>query len=209
MVVLVSVPGIFRDLLQNALIGAGYELSAIFDSLGEVENISQGECLIVYADHIDETTPGMFERFRRLFPDIPVELICATEIEEEATNRLGSLVNALMPADRPLDIVIGSLAVISEGYSVVNSRSPAETNSVQHYEKVEKPIPKSRPYKAVGLSDRELTVLKWIGNGKSNKEIARELEISDSTVKVHVRAILLKTGSKNRTQAAIWAAANL
>ena len=41
--------------------------------------------------------------------------------------------------------------------------------------------------------------------GESNKVIARKLDITEATIKVHVKAILRKTGAANRTQAAMWA----
>lgn len=58
---------------------------------------------------------------------------------------------------------------------------------------------------AFNLSLREIEVLMFLREGKSNKEIARVLDISDATVKVHVKAILRKLQMKNRTEAALWA----
>jgi two-component system, NarL family, nitrate/nitrite response regulator NarL len=55
------------------------------------------------------------------------------------------------------------------------------------------------------LSDRERQVLISLVHGQSNKEIARAYDISEDTVKVHMKAILRKTNMRNRTQAAIWA----
>jgi two-component system nitrate/nitrite response regulator NarL len=45
--------------------------------------------------------------------------------------------------------------------------------------------------------------------GDPNKVIARKLEITEATIKVHVKAILRKIGVANRTQAAMWATGNL
>ena len=59
--------------------------------------------------------------------------------------------------------------------------------------------------KGVGLSHRECQVLFCLSRGETNKQIARLCHISAATVKVHLKAILRKTGAKNRTQAAIWA----
>ncbi|MBV8428359.1 MAG: response regulator transcription factor [Hyphomicrobiales bacterium] len=58
------------------------------------------------------------------------------------------------------------------------------------------------------LSAQEERILGFLVQGHSNKAIARELAITDSTVKVHVKAILKKIGAQNRTQAAIWATRN-
>lgn len=56
------------------------------------------------------------------------------------------------------------------------------------------------------FTDREHAVLGLISQGASNKVIGRKLDIAESTVRVHVRAILKKLGMQNRTQAALYAA---
>ena len=55
------------------------------------------------------------------------------------------------------------------------------------------------------LSRREMLILRGLMQGSSNKAIARNLVITESTVKVHMKAILRKLRLQNRTQAAIWA----
>ncbi len=55
------------------------------------------------------------------------------------------------------------------------------------------------------LSEREIETLRCLIMGYPNKVIAYRLDISEATVKVHVKAILRKLGVQNRTQAAIWA----
>jgi two-component system nitrate/nitrite response regulator NarL len=55
------------------------------------------------------------------------------------------------------------------------------------------------------LSSREVDIVKCLAEGHSNKLIAKELDIAESTVKIHLKAILRKLGLSNRTQAAIWA----
>lgn len=56
------------------------------------------------------------------------------------------------------------------------------------------------------LSPRELEVLAGIGDGRSNKEIAARLRISEETVKSHVSSVLAKLELQDRTQAALFAA---
>lgn len=55
------------------------------------------------------------------------------------------------------------------------------------------------------LSPRERDVLQLIARGQSNRQIARNLEIGEQTVKTHVRSILNKLGLQDRVQAAIYA----
>ena len=61
------------------------------------------------------------------------------------------------------------------------------------------------PSQAVDLTPRELQVLRHVGYGLSNDEIARSMGISVETVKEHVQNILRKMGVQDRTQAAVWA----
>lgn len=56
-----------------------------------------------------------------------------------------------------------------------------------------------------GLSDRQLEVVKGIVEGKSNKEIAYDLGLSENTVKVHVSAIIKTLGVENRTKISVIA----
>jgi NarL family two-component system response regulator LiaR len=58
---------------------------------------------------------------------------------------------------------------------------------------------------AAGLTERELEVLRLIARGMSNKLIARELVVSEKTVKTHVSNILAKLHLADRTQAALYA----
>ena len=56
-----------------------------------------------------------------------------------------------------------------------------------------------------GLTKREQEILNHLCAGMSNKAIARELNISDSTVKVHIKHLLRKFNLKSRLEIAVWA----
>jgi two-component system nitrate/nitrite response regulator NarL len=59
-----------------------------------------------------------------------------------------------------------------------------------------------------GLTERETAILKCLAAGMSNKLIGRELDIMESTVKVHVRNLLKKLKFRSRVEAAVWAVAH-
>ena len=59
------------------------------------------------------------------------------------------------------------------------------------------------------LSDREREVLQCVAAGMPNKLIARELGISEKTVKAHLTRVFQQIGVTDRTQAALWAKDNL
>ncbi|MEL6777117.1 MAG: response regulator transcription factor [Cyanobacteria bacterium J06597_16] len=59
------------------------------------------------------------------------------------------------------------------------------------------------------LSEREKEVVKLLGKGKNNKEIAQTLHLSQGTVRNHISRILSELNLRDRTQAALWAQKNL
>lgn len=64
---------------------------------------------------------------------------------------------------------------------------------------------KTRESTGATLSDREMTVLALLAEGKPNREIGNDLGLAEATVKMHVKSICSKLGANNRTQAVIVA----
>ena len=89
------------------------------------------------------------------------------------------------------------------------SQNTAASNTV-----VENPAPGEPsaavqdPLAPLGLTERELEVLRHLATGKSNSEIAGELFLGESTVKTHVSNVLQKLGVRDRIQAVVWAHQN-
>jgi len=69
---------------------------------------------------------------------------------------------------------------------------------------IRRPQQSSVADKMSSLTTREAEVLQFIAQGLSNKHIARQLDISDGTVKVHVKHMLKKLGLRSRVEAAVW-----
>ena len=68
--------------------------------------------------------------------------------------------------------------------------------------------PPARVTTSHGLSEREGQVLQCLVHGDSNKMIGNRLNITEATIKVHMKSLLRKINATNRTQAAIWAMKN-
>lgn len=99
-----------------------------------------------------------------------------------------------------LDLVVAGEVVISSALLApklderVDTRASSRGGGVHSFDE-----PVSR------LSPREAEILECIVDGASNKHISRRFDITEATVKVHVKSILRKINAHNRTQAAIWA----
>jgi two-component system nitrate/nitrite response regulator NarL len=91
----------------------------------------------------------------------------------------------------------------------VDESNSTKTNSGNDPNAHDLECPSARPFgsKDPQLSQREREILVLLAEGDSNKQIARLCNITESTVKVHLKAILRKITVHNRTQAAIWAIA--
>jgi two-component system nitrate/nitrite response regulator NarL len=99
--------------------------------------------------------------------------------------------------------LVGTLRLVAMGERVLPSQLADELQSRPAFENAPE---MEQSVDAACLSEREREILRWLIMGCPNKVISRRMEISEATVKVHVKAVLRKLGVKNRTQAAIWAA---
>jgi two-component system nitrate/nitrite response regulator NarL len=69
-------------------------------------------------------------------------------------------------------------------------------------------VPSEQAQRTRSVSGREGEILRSLLSGHSNKMIARQLGISEATVKVHLKGVMRKINAQNRTQAAMWGLAN-
>ncbi|SFA78726.1 DNA-binding response regulator, NarL/FixJ family, contains REC and HTH domains [Rhizobium sp. NFR07] len=109
---------------------------------------------------------------------------------------------AFLPAILPLDIVKQALIFIMNGGTYFPREALLATLSMHAR------MPgrhRSTDGSSPNLTQRQTEVLERLRFGRSNKHIARELNMQEATVKVHVRQIMRKLGAANRTQAALLA----
>jgi two-component system, NarL family, nitrate/nitrite response regulator NarL len=117
-------------------------------------------------------------------------------------NGIASL-SGVLTYELSVDAFIQSLRLIDAGERVVPHDLTRERTG-------QAPSPSDAPRPAPAhLSRRERETLFELVEGHSNKVIARNLGMTEATVKVHLKSILRKIRVENRTQAAIWALANL
>jgi two-component system nitrate/nitrite response regulator NarL len=114
----------------------------------------------------------------------------------------GQSVDGWLLSSSPPEVLRQSLELIMMGervlpFSLIASSFPNETEP-RHQGQLQVAADE------YAFSMRERQVLKILQDGKSNKAIARELGLSEATIKVHVKNIMQKLGVSNRTEAAIW-----
>ncbi len=130
-------------------------------------------------------------------PGVHVVMLTVSEEPEDlmACLRAGALGYLLKNIDS--DFLVASIRRAADGDSVM---SPEMTGKLMREVRGG-----AAPAAGPALSPREREIIGCLARGASNKEIARELDIAESTVKIHVQHILRKLDLSSRVQVAVWA----
>jgi two-component system nitrate/nitrite response regulator NarL len=188
-------------------------LAAFLEQLGPDTAVLQAgdatRALALAAEHadldvviLDLGLPGLdglsaIAEFGRARPELPVIVLSASEDAQQARAALARGALGYVPKSASRHALVSAIRLVLNGEIYVpplvlgDSAAPkpaahaVRTNS-------------GRPL----LTDRQIDVLKRLSEGQSNKTIARDLDLSEKTVKVHVTAIFRALNVINRTQAA-------
>jgi len=197
--------------LETVLAGGGFNVwhEAIDDVsiLPDIQDERHALFLIDGESHSDAAV-SLIDRIRTRFPDARI-VVLAEMFEANAISaawKAGAHGFCLSNSQR--EILVGSLELVMLGEIVLpaafvlsmtgpNANHSAPVNAPEAYD--------DHRQSGRKLSAREAQILSYLREGAPNKLIARKLNLSESTVKVHVKAILKKVGACNRTQAALWA----
>lgn len=135
-------------------------------------------------------------------PEVKVIILTTFEQDEYIFGAIDAGASGfLLKRARPEEL-LAAIGIVAAGDSLL---SPSVTRVVlDHVARQPTPRPESAGQLAE-LTPRELQVLKLIARGHSNREIAAALVIEESTVKTHVKRILLKLGLRDRIHAVIFA----
>ena len=200
-----------RQLLADDKLGlpnASGDLSFLeadgFDAALEVL-ASKGADLLL----IDLSMPGMtgansLRALREAHPNTKIVVITGWEDRATMLDCLGAGVHGYVPKSFATDQIVKAIEVILGGGVYV----PSEIANLNGAEAVNGTGGKDKPIAPApvvpGLArftKRQLDVLQLLGQGRSTKEIARALELSEGTVKVHLAAIYRGLNARNRTEA--------
>jgi two-component system, NarL family, nitrate/nitrite response regulator NarL len=133
--------------------------------------------------------------------DTPIVILTMSDAEEDMAAALRAGVRGYLLKDMEPDEVIGAIGRAARGELVV---APAMTLKLaQMLQSGAKGDTRSSQFES--LTERERQILEHLARGESNKTIARALDISHDTVKLHVRHILSKLNLSSRVEAAVFA----
>jgi DNA-binding NarL/FixJ family response regulator len=149
----------------------------------------------------DPQVRTLFERLRDVMPGVPIVVVSDREDWSAVVDALDAGARVYFPSSHDPEMLFETLRLVEKGGTFI----PLELlSNVSGHRKRQQRVAVRRP-EVHGLTPREQGVLELLKTGLSNKVIARELNIEEGTVKVHVRRIMRKLNAANRTQAALLA----
>jgi DNA-binding NarL/FixJ family response regulator len=204
---------------DQALVRAGFRM--ILDAESDVEVIGEASDGREAIDQVRSLRPDVvlmdirmpeldgLEATRRILSDSDGEsapkilMLTTFDLDEYVYEALRAGASGFLLKDTPPEQLVSAIHVIAEGDALL---SPSVTKRViSEFIRGVGPKPAAQFPRLDELTARELEVLKAIARGLSNAEIAKELFVSETTVKTHVARILMKLNLRDRVQAVVLA----
>jgi DNA-binding NarL/FixJ family response regulator len=169
----------------------------------EQQHLLTSAQLVIFSwgDGNTEASTNALKALSKLAPRIPVIVLASNNDAELARSAICHGAKGYIPATMGLEIAIEAVRFVLAGgtYAPVDCLLPRDPPGDAQ----------SEPPRTGLVTSRELAVIRAIQKRKSNMAIAYDLNMCESTVKVHVRNILKKLKAKNRTDVAIKAQTSL
>ncbi len=147
---------------------------------------------------MDISMPGMngvqaTKKIRKILPEVKVVILTMMDQESYIYEAVKVGATGYMLKNTTSKELVKTVKTVHEGKAMLHPEATARL--LQEFAHLAKN--RSKDY---GLSKRELEVLQLLSEGKTNKEIAKDLWISEQTVKTHVAHIFNKLGTTDRTE---------
>lgn len=197
-----------RPLLQDCLARLiNQKLDAKVVPLGSVDEFlvhpdRDRISLVIFCDSILAASSDAWSNFRLLVDnanDVPVVVSSESDDPSTIIEALNLGARGYVPTSTKFEILIEVLRLVLAGGMFAPPQSLLQAASQKSSPEVETPP-------GAELTLRQLAIINALRQGKSNKVIAYELSMCESTVKVHMRNIMKKLGVRNRTEVALMAA---
>lgn len=207
-ILLVDDHALFREGLKFLLrtLDAALELDEAGDCAQALERASARSYDLVL---LDLQLPGLkgidaLLALREAIPSSPLVVLSGEEDPQIVRNAIDRGAMGFIPKSSTPEVLIQALRlVLANGVylprAVLDARAPAPAQA---------PAAEGGAASLPGITQRQMDVLRCVIQGKPNKVIARELNISEGTVKAHLSQVMHALGARNRTEA-VYAAAKL
>ncbi|MCK5334870.1 MAG: response regulator transcription factor [Gammaproteobacteria bacterium] len=203
-VIMIDDHALFRVGLQGLLEQRNIEVIAAIADGDEGIRLAQEEkpdVILLDLRMPDNSGLDILSKIRDNNIDIPVTILTTSNEEQDLREALKRGAQGYLLKDMEPDELVGALRDIVKGKNVVaQNMTDVLTRMAQG-----KPTESKTDSAFADLTPRETEILSLLAEGQSNKVIARNLGISDGTVKLHVKAILRKLKIHSRVEAAVIA----
>ena len=204
-ILLVDDHNLFRSGIR-LLLQRHAEFEVVGEAADGLEGVKRAKDLRPDIVLLDLHMPGIsgleaIQLIRQDAPDSHVILLTVSEDAADLAAGLQAGAAGYLLKNIDADYLLDSLRRVMNGDSVISS----EMTKKLFAQFRQAPAPVTAQPEAEKLTPRERELLAQLAVGLSNKEIARKLDIAESTVKIHLQSILKKLGLSNRVQAAIYA----
>jgi two-component system nitrate/nitrite response regulator NarL len=199
---------LFREGLRHLLSGTQFEIAlecnSIAEALAHVERQFKPDLVLCEYDPAEDWLDGL-KALRELCGESRIVVLSTALSERSLAQTLDAGVAGYLLKNISLPGLTRSLELAMLGETVFPTQ--LATLLAEGKATSERPMFRSsvRPN---GLSERESAILRCLVSGYPNKVIADQLQMTEASVKVHLKAVLRKIQASNRTQAAIWAINN-
>jgi two-component system, NarL family, nitrate/nitrite response regulator NarL len=191
--------GLRRILISQDFVVCGSVRDSTALASGQTKD---GDPEIIIVDNAGSDALETCRELNERYPQARLVLLADNFDIEEVALAFGRGVDGYIVKEISCEPLIESLRLVALGEKVLPSQLASNLGAVSLGSVAED---WHENISVAGLSDREVEILWCLTLGMANKVVSRRLEISEATVKVHVKAILRKLKVANRTQAAIWA----
>jgi len=204
-VLMIDDHALFRVGLQGLLEQRGIEVIAAVaegnEGLQLAESL-QPDIILLDLRMPDMSGLEVLRKVKEIELNIPVVMLTTSNEEQDLVEALRNGAQGYLLKDMEPDELVGALRDIEKGKNVV---AQGLTDVLARMVQGEPIIEEKKQTPFSELTPRELEILCLLADGQSNKVIARNLGISDGTVKLHVKAILRKLEVHSRVEAAVIA----
>jgi two-component system nitrate/nitrite response regulator NarL len=214
-ILLVDPHQLSREGLKHLLGSETHDVIGVARSVDDAaDQIAKGLAPDLVICGLEEAASGdqsaIIDQIRASFPNLKLVILANSVSSNLLLQAINAGVNAYLLRDMSLEALSRSLELVMLGQQIFPTQAAlalvANRSTGSAY--AGSSLSSEAALRTRGVSGREGEILRTLLSGHSNKMIARQLGISEATVKVHLKAVMRKINAQNRTQVAVWGLTN-